>query len=140
MLNDYSFGVIPVVIKNNQPQVLLILHQKGHWAFPKGHPEPGETNLETAARELKEETGISEVKIQPEPTFHEHYIFTDPDKQTINKTVTFFLGLVKNDQVEILPEEVADYGWFNLEQAAARMTFDQGKEIITQLSEYFNNR
>lgn len=140
MTDDFSFGVIPVVIKHNQPQVLLILHQKGHWAFPKGHPEADETNLETAARELKEETGLSDVQIQAEPTFIEHYIFTNPDKQIVDKTVVFFLGFVKNDQVKIQTLEVADYGWFSLAAAKKRMTFDQGKQIIDQLIEYFNNQ
>jgi 8-oxo-dGTP pyrophosphatase MutT (NUDIX family) len=140
MLSDYSYGVIPVVMKHHQPQVLLILHQKGHWAFPKGHAKPGETHLATARRELLEETGLSEVEIQIKPTFNEHYIYTDPQQGVIDKTVTFFLGVVKNDQVKILPAEVADYGWFNLDQAKERMTFDQGKQIIEQLVTYFNHQ
>ena len=36
---------------------LLIQHQAGHWAFPKGHANPGESPAETARREFAEETG-----------------------------------------------------------------------------------
>jgi 8-oxo-dGTP pyrophosphatase MutT (NUDIX family) len=140
MLNDYSYGVIPVLMKNSQPQVLLILHQKGHWAFPKGHAEAGETPIETAARELKEETGLDKVDILSKPVFTENYIFTDPDKKVINKQVTFFLGQVKNDQIKIQESEVADYGWFNLTTAKEQMTFEQGKKIIDQLVEYFKHQ
>ena len=36
-----------------RPQVLLIRHQNGeHWAFPKGHVEKGETEADTARREI----------------------------------------------------------------------------------------
>ena len=42
----------------NDGKVLLVRHNKGHWDFPKGHVEPGETEEQTAKREVKEETNI----------------------------------------------------------------------------------
>ena len=39
-------------------KVLLIKQHQGFWGFPKGHVEDGETEEETAAREVKEETNI----------------------------------------------------------------------------------
>ena len=44
-------------------KVLMVKHNAGHCAFPKGHVEEGETEFETAIRETKEETGI-DVEIQ----------------------------------------------------------------------------
>ena len=38
--------------------VLLIKHNSGHWDFPKGHVEGEESEVETAIREVKEETGL----------------------------------------------------------------------------------
>ena len=40
----------------NKNKVLLIKQTKGHWGFPKGHVEKDETEIETAIREVKEET------------------------------------------------------------------------------------
>ena len=60
MKTEKSCGA--VVLRKNQGrlQVLLIKHiNGGHWAFPKGHVEPGETEEQTALREIKEETGLS---------------------------------------------------------------------------------
>ena len=50
-------------------EFLIIQHStesnelKGHWDFPKGHVEENETELETASRELKEETGIEDFRL-----------------------------------------------------------------------------
>ena len=51
MIEDFSCGVIPYRVVDGTRQFLLIQHKAGHWAFPKGHPEAGETNLQTARRE-----------------------------------------------------------------------------------------
>ena len=49
---------------------LLLQHsdkkKQGHWDFPKGHVEDGETELQTALRELAEETGITDVEVFPD--------------------------------------------------------------------------
>ena len=47
----------------------------GHWGFPKGHQDAGESEKETAIRELKEETGIDAVNLLEDKTFTEHYSF-----------------------------------------------------------------
>ena len=49
---------------------LLIQHsvklgEKGHWDFPKGHMERGETEIQTALREVEEETGLKDLKLFP---------------------------------------------------------------------------
>ena len=47
----------------NENKVLLVKHNDGHWGFPKGHVEKDETELQTAIREVKEETNL-DVEIQ----------------------------------------------------------------------------
>lgn len=54
MKYEKSCGAI--VIEDGK--VLLVKHNAGHWDFPKGHVEEGETEFETAIREVKEETNI----------------------------------------------------------------------------------
>ena len=55
MKKEKSCGCI---ILNNKNQILLILQNAGHWGLPKGHVEEGETEEQTAIREVKEETNV----------------------------------------------------------------------------------
>ena len=55
MTKEKSCGA---VIFNNEDKVLIVKHNAGHWDFPKGHMEAGETEKQTALREVKEETKI----------------------------------------------------------------------------------
>ncbi|MEG2924609.1 MAG: NUDIX domain-containing protein, partial [Oscillospiraceae bacterium] len=51
MKKEKSCGVICFDLKEENPRVLLIRHRfGGHWAFPKGHVEKGETETDTALR------------------------------------------------------------------------------------------
>jgi ADP-ribose pyrophosphatase YjhB (NUDIX family) len=49
--------------QSKELEILLIQDAKDRWTIPKGHIEEGETAKETAEREIKEETGLSEVKV-----------------------------------------------------------------------------
>ncbi len=49
--HDASFGIVPVHERDGVRRFLLIQHLGGHWGFPKGHPEKGESPVETARRE-----------------------------------------------------------------------------------------
>lgn len=137
MTNDQSFGIIPYVIEDEQIKYLIIHHQKGHWAFPKGHAEENETPLETASRELLEETGITASDINPDQTFIERYVFTDPKtKKLINKKVTFFLGKAETTTVKIQDEELQGYAWVTLDEAMDLATFNQAKQLIKKVDNY----
>ena len=87
IINDESIGVIPVY-KNNKGDYLflIVLHNAGHWAFPKGHQENGESKVETAHRELYEETGIRNIEINYQHIFSESYSF-ERDRKIYNKQV-----------------------------------------------------
>jgi ADP-ribose pyrophosphatase YjhB (NUDIX family) len=50
--------------KTNEIEILLIQDAKNRWTIPKGHIEEGESAKETAEREIREETGLQEMKMQ----------------------------------------------------------------------------
>ena len=66
MLKEKAFGIIPIKRKNEVGEYLIFLVQLksgNHWGFPKGHPEPEETDFRlTAIREFKEETNLDVVR------------------------------------------------------------------------------
>jgi len=92
---DKSFGIIPV-FKDAKGDFIfcLVRHAGEHWGFPKGHPETRESEIETARRELKEETGIDNVNLSSQ-SFSEKYSFVKDNFQH-NKTVKYFLGFVSS--------------------------------------------
>ena len=56
---EKSCGAIIYRIKDDNLEFLTISHRSdGHWGFPKGHVEKGESEEETAIREIYEETGL----------------------------------------------------------------------------------
>jgi len=141
MLEDFSCGVIPYRNKDGQRQFLLIQHKAGHWAFPKGHPDAGETYLDTARRELEEETGIRDVNLDTDHLFEESYIFTKRSGKTVNKRVLYFLGKVASDQKITLQEaEVSDYAWGSAKKTRKKMTFDEGRALLDEVLAYLGER
>lgn len=56
-------GVIFRRNNKRQLEILLIQDAKNRWTIPKGHIEPGETARQTAEREIKEETGLKQMKV-----------------------------------------------------------------------------
>ena len=60
MKTEKSCGAIVARKTESGREILLIRHVNGgHWAFPKGHVEKGETEEQTALREILEETGLT---------------------------------------------------------------------------------
>ncbi len=126
-----SFGVIPIYQQDSQTRYLLIQHRAGHWAFPKGHPEPGESETQTALRELREETGIRDVTLRADLHVSETYRFLR-DGQVVEKTVRYFVGLVHHDAVRIQIEEVLSYLWATFEEAQALITYEETRHLLSE--------
>lgn len=121
MKQEKSCGVI-VYYKE---KFLLIQHRNGgHWAFPKGHVEAGETEEETALREVLEETGL---RVQLKGNFRESTSYSP--KRGIKKEVVYFLGEATTFEVVVQKEEVTDYLWVETEETNCYLTFDNDKKI-----------
>lgn len=131
---DFSFGIIPVRYLKQRWQVLFLLHGKGHWAFPKGHAEPGETPEETAVREMQEETGLKIKHFLKTPQLEEHYFFK-ADGVLIEKKVIYFVAEVAG-RVKIQQAEISDYYWADLEEAESVATFPETKKLCRLLPKF----
>ncbi len=94
----------------------LLMKHANRYDLPKGHVEPGESDLDCALREMNEETGIAidTVKIDRDFQYRSIYQLQSArlDNETVEKTLIIFLGWVDfNTQITIT--EHLGYEWFD---------------------------
>ena len=115
-----------VIIEKNK--VLLIQQTEGHWGFPKGHVEVGETEIETALREVKEETNL-DVKINENKKYTIEYI---TDKGTL-KQVIFFIAKKISGNEKYQESEIKSMKWMTFEDAIKTITYDNTRELFSKI-------
>ena len=128
MTFEKSCGAIVYRKHHGNIEILLIKHiNSGHWSFPKGHVEMGETEVETALREVKEETDID---VMIDPTFRETVTYF-PRKDT-QKVVVYFIGKAKNFGDVPQAEEIAEIRWVDIGHAVQMLTYENDKTIVNK--------
>ena len=135
MLYEKSCGAIVYRKFHGNTEILLIKHiNSGHWSFPKGHVENGETEVETAVREIKEETSIDVII---DPTFRETVTYS-PKKDTV-KVVVYFLAKARN--VNFIPqeEEIAEIRWVDISYAGNLLSYENDRTIVTRAKNAIKN-
>lgn len=128
---ESSFGVIPARKIEGQWQLLMVKHRAGHWSFPKGHSESSESPLQTAKRELFEETGLSITRQLYTQPIYESYHF-QKEGETIDKTVSYFIAEVSGD-LRLQTEELSDFAWVPLQDAEKQATFSEAQNLCRKL-------
>ena len=132
MKYEKSCGSLVYRIENEEIYLLLIRHKSGgHWSFPKGHVEKGETEIETALREVKEETNVS---VRLKDGFREvvHYY----PKPNIKKQVVYFIGDTDSDKVKRQEEEISEITWAPLGEAFNMVSFKNDKNLISKANAF----
>lgn len=128
---DFSTGG---VVWDADRRLFLLIHVENLsgarvWTFPKGHPEKGETEHESALREVREETGWQcEVvrKITDVKYFYTH------DDVTFDKTVRWFLMKPVGKVCEFDPEEVLEVRWAAPDEAQKLISYGSDKDLLKQ--------
>lgn len=133
MKKEKSCGVI--VFQNlGILSVLLVHHNLGHWGIPKGHVEYGETETETALREVFEETGV---KVSLLDSFRE--VITYSPAKNIIKDVVFFLGEPINNNIVFQRSEVCEVVFLPIQDALLKVTHEDEKAVLEKaVSVYLN--
>lgn len=123
---EESFGIIPVTRRGKSWQVFLVQLIAGHWGFPKGHANPGETPFDTAKRELFEETGLKVEKLLSPDILEEFYLVN----QSRQKRVQYYLCLIQNPlEISIDKNEILEGKWIDIESAPQVLTFEEGRKL-----------
>ncbi len=135
---DYSYGIVPVR-KNQVGEIeYLLIYQYSpvgddhYWIFPKGHAEKEETPLESAVRELREETGLV-AEIPNKTIFTLRYDFMAKDVQ-IDKEVHFFIGWITDiSTLKLQAGEVSEAVWLPYDAARTRLSKENSRLVLDEI-------
>ncbi|MGQ4894645.1 MAG: bis(5'-nucleosyl)-tetraphosphatase [Candidatus Njordarchaeia archaeon] len=134
MIREKSAGAIIFRKEENRAYYLLLHYQAGHWDFPKGNIENGEKEIDTAKREIYEETGIQDVEfIFGFREVIEYFYYRNGQK--VYKTVVFYLAKTNTKEVR-LSYEHKGYAWLSYEEAIKRVTYKSSKKVLEKAHRY----
>ena len=136
MRREFSAGAVLVRRLRGETVVAAIRpagKPVGTWALPKGLIDPGETGEATALREAEEETGTRGRSLGKLGDVRYWYVW---DGERVFKVVSFFLVRPVRGRIGALPPgmdvEVADARWFQLEEAATRLSYHGEREMAAK--------
>lgn len=132
-----------LVISESNPSLIALISHKNRgggldWVIPKGHVELGENYLQTAVREIREETGI-ESKIL-EKIGEISYSFKIGPKR-IKKTVHHYLLQQIGGSLNAYSDptgEVVDAQWFDVSKLEEILAHENERKIAQRALEILN--
>ena len=135
MIREKSCGAAIFIRRDGQTAYLIETMRQGHHSLCKGHMENGETELETARREIREETALS-------------VRFIDGFRRTISyspyqgcvKEVVFFLAEAESDNVTAQLSEVSSIRFLPIDEALSILTYEDDRRILRAADAYLKEK
>ncbi|MCS7230246.1 MAG: NUDIX domain-containing protein [Candidatus Kryptonium sp.] len=115
MLREHSAGAVIYREENGEVKFLILKYGLGHWDFPKGNVEEGESELDAVRREVAEETGIKQIEIIEGFKVGIGYYYKAKGK-LVYKTVNYYLAKTNEKEVK-LSYEHEDFAWVTVSEA-----------------------
>lgn len=117
------------VVLDRSGRVLILQHASGHWVFPKGHVEFGETQLQAALREVAEEAGVTATCHHPQRTWTTYY----RNPQGVQRLITWY-RCETNDETTNVTEDVFKGGdFFPPAQALTMLTHRTDRDLLRRV-------
>ena len=137
--DEISIGSVLYILDTNfNVNYLILNYSYGHWDFPKGNIENGESELDTIKREIMEETGITDINFIDD--FRQQISYRYKKKfKLVNKLVIYYIVETKSNKV-VLSFEHVNFVWLNYNDALNRLSFDNSKKILKNANEFLSSK
>ena len=130
-------GAVVINRENGETRYLLIANPSGIWGFPKGHMEAGETERETALREIREETGLDVQFLGDFRTADEHALLRE-GRPDVTKQITYFLAEYMGQSFRPQPGEISQISLMTFEEALDAFQYESSKRILREAAAYLS--
>lgn len=145
---EVSVGAAIFRMENGRRLYLVLRYPSGHYDFPKGHVEAGESEEDTLRRETEEETGITELSVFPvRESIRYFYVAKGGERSRrrregrglrIFKQVHFYPAETHEKHVRISHEHTG-FEWLPYEEAYAKLTFENAKRVLASAESFVSN-
>ena len=126
---EHSSGGVVTRRTNGTVHLLLIRDPYDKWGLPKGHVEKGESALEAALREVREETGLQ--RLNPGPSLGTIDWYFKLRGDLVHKFCDYFLMASPNgDLVPAVSEGITECLWLPVEEAITAVAYDNAREVV----------
>ncbi|MEO9319917.1 MAG: NUDIX domain-containing protein [Nitrososphaera sp.] len=134
--NEKSAGAVIFYLPEaaSAPKYLLLHYTAGHWDFAKGNIEKGESEMDAAIREIREETGITDEQFIEGFRKTIEYRYKHAGK-LVQKEVVLFLCSTRTPKV-VISHEHQGYAWKDYDEAMIKLTYKNAKNVLEAASEY----
>lgn len=137
MKKEKSCGAVIYRIKNNKVYYLLSRMGYGHVSLSKGHVEKNETEVETAQREIFEETSLHPII---DTNFRK--VITYSPAVGVSKDVVFFVAkdMSTDEPIDTHDDEVTGFYLLEYDEAYAKLSHDGDKEVLIEANDYIEGK
>lgn len=112
---------------------LAVVSQGDSWSLPKGHIDAGENALQAAIREIKEETGITQLELVANLGSYERNQIAKGGKGEVKDSLKHIeIFLFKTNQTELSPEDEhnPEARWCNYDEAIKLLTHTKDVQFL----------
>lgn len=135
-MKEKSCGAIVYKKENEDLKFLLVFQNNGHYSFPKGHMEENETELETAIREIKEETNL-DVEVDTNFRYKIEYLL---ETKNIMKEVVYFVATPITFDLKNQEGEINECIWCGYNEVIEKLEYENIKEVFKNAYNYILNK
>lgn len=130
---EKSCGAVVFTQHHDGIRYVIIQSLEGYYGFPKGHMEEGETEEQTALREIYEETGLKVHILEGFRCEDEHTI---PSKPSVMKRIVYFAAEYENQELRHQPEELLSVKLMTFEEAMNAFQWESSRRILKEVKEF----